>query len=92
MKINTKILLGYWKVLLALVLAVWVITAAQTTLITAFVVVGALFYVSHTTEHRWIRRYRRMDPAIQDTEPVAVEGGTDSQGRALRSHDYRADR
>jgi hypothetical protein len=92
MKINSKILLAYWKALLALVLAVWLITAAQTTLITAFVVVGALFYVSHTTEHRWIRRFRRMDPSTQDTKPVAVVGGTDSQGRALRSRDYREDR
>ena len=92
MKINSNVLLAYWKVLLALVLVVWVIASSQTTLITAFVVSGALFYISHTSGHRWIRRFRRMDPAIPDTEPVAVVGGTDSQGRSLRSHDYRADR
>ena len=84
MKIN-------WKVLLALGLVVLVIGTSQTTLITAVVVLGALFYISHTTEHRWIRRFRRMDTS-GDPQPIAVAGGTDSQGRALRSHDYRADR
>ena len=84
MKIN-------WKVLLALGLIVWVVATSQTTLITVIVVLGALFFISHTTEHRWIRRLRRMgSTSVQDTQPTAVVGGTDREGHALRSHDYRA--
>jgi hypothetical protein len=78
MKIN-------WKVVIALGLVVWVIGSSQTILITVVVVSGALFYISHTTEHRWIRRFRRMDPSVQDTQPIAVVGGADREGRARRS-------
>jgi hypothetical protein len=81
MKIN-------WKVVIALGLVVWVIGSSQTILITVVVVSGALFYISHTTEHRWIRRFRRMDTSVQDTQPIAVVGGMDREGRAHRSHDY----
>ena len=80
-----------WKVLLALVLIVWVVASSQTTLITAVVVLGALFYISHTNEHHWIHRFRRMDDTSDETQPIVV-GATDSEGRALRSYDYRADR
>ena len=74
-----------WKVLLALGLIVWVIVSSQTTLVTVAVVAGALFYISRTTEHRWIRRLRHLGTSVQDTQPVS---GMDSEGRALRSHDY----
>jgi hypothetical protein len=80
MKIN-------WQILIALGLVIWVIASSPTTLITVVVILGALFYVSHITEHRWIRRFRRRNSSIHDTQPAAVIGSKDSEGRALRSHD-----
>jgi hypothetical protein len=84
-----------WKVLLALGLIGWVVVSSQTALITVVVVLGALFYISYTNEHNWIHRFRPAEASAQDqdTRPIAaVDDGTDSEGRALRSHDYRADK
>lgn len=44
---------------------------SQTTLIvTVIVILGALFYLSRATEHRWISRLRRADASVQDTQPT----------------------
>jgi hypothetical protein len=77
-----------WKVVIALGLVIWVVGSSQTTLVTAVVVSGALYYISLTTKHRWIRRFCRMDTSVQDTQPTAAVGGTDSDVHTLRSHDY----
>lgn len=85
MKIN-------WKVLLALGLIVWVLSSSQTTLVTVVVVLGSLLYMSYTTQHRWIRKLLHMGASTQDTQTPEIIGGTDSEGRALRSHNYHLDR
>lgn len=60
-------------------------TARTTTIVAVVVVLAALFYISHTTDHRWIRILRRQEPAALPLKPVAesVAGG---QGRASRSY------
>lgn len=46
---------------------------SQTTLIaTVVVILGALFYISRTTGHNWISRFRRVNASVQDTQPTAV--------------------
>ena len=43
---------------------------AMTTLIVASIVsVGTLFYISKTTDHRWLKLIRRRQAAVQDTQP-----------------------
>jgi hypothetical protein len=53
------------------------------TLIAAVVVVlGAIFYISSATGHRWLRALRGVQPAPVPV-PVAVDAG---QGRAMRAY------
>ena len=61
----------------------------QSTLIMIVVVVaGALFYISRTTDHAWLKRLRKVDFNDQNTQPVVVSGG---QGQNLRAYgDNRA--
>jgi hypothetical protein len=43
---------------------------ARTTMIVATIVIlGTLFYVSSTTGHRWIRRFRVEKASLEDTQP-----------------------
>jgi len=59
--------------------------ARTTAIVAAVIVLGALFYISHTTGHRWINILRRKNSFTQDTQPIAViaSGG---QGHAIRSY------
>jgi hypothetical protein len=68
------------------------VTDARTTSIVAVLVVfGALFYISRTTNHRWIGILRGQPTPAPVLEPV-VESAADRQGRAPRSYgDNRAD-
>ena len=63
-----------------------------TIIIAAVVVLGALFYISRTTNHRWISRLRRVDASIQVAQPVAASTAGE-QGHTIRSYgDNRAER
>lgn len=58
---------------------------SQTTLIiTVIVVLVALFYISHTTGHTWLARFRSTAQSKQITEPVATTSGA-SQGNNMQS-------
>jgi hypothetical protein len=65
----------------------------RTTVIVAVVVVlGALFYISRATGHRWISRFRRVDTSLHDTQSVTANP-TGGQGRTIRSYgDNRAEK
>lgn len=56
---------------------------AQTTMIVAgIVILGALFYISKATDHRWIHRFRPEKTVVQSTTPPAVPpAGNPNVGR-----------
>jgi hypothetical protein len=61
-----------------------------TIIVAAVVVLGALFYVSRTTGHRWIGILRRQEIPVPELKPV-VESTAGGQGHAIRSYgDNRA--
>jgi hypothetical protein len=65
--------------------------ARTTIIIAAVVVLGALFYISKTTEHRWIARLRGMVPS-SPVPKVAVATAAAGQGQPMRAYgDNRAD-
>ena len=43
--------------------------ARTTMIVAAIVILGTLFYVSNTTGHRWIRRFRVEKASLEDTQP-----------------------
>jgi hypothetical protein len=61
-----------------------------TIIVAAVVVLGALFYISRTTGHRWISILRRQKTSVPALKPVA-ESPDAGQGHAIRSYgDNRA--
>jgi hypothetical protein len=66
----------------------------MTLILAAVVVLGALFYISRATGHRWISRLRRVAAPLQGAQPVPVTANpTGGQGRTIRSYgDNRAEK
>ena len=61
-------------------------TSARTTIIVAAVVVlGALFYISRTTGHRWIKILRGQETSVPDLKPVPVSAVA-GQGQGYRPY------
>lgn len=62
-----------------------------TIIMVALIILGSLFYISRTTDHRWIGILRGQPVPVPVLKP-AVESFTNSQGQAIRSFgDNRAD-
>ena len=62
-------------------------------IVAAVIVLGALFYISHTTGHQWISLLRRQktETPVPEAEPV-VKPATGGQGHSTRSYgDNRAE-
>jgi len=70
----------------ATVLPVSVSESRTTIIVAAVVVLGALFYISRTTDHRWISILRRQETSVPDlklaAESAAIAHG---QGHVFRS-------
>ena len=61
--------------------------AKSTLIIAAIVIIGALFYISKATGHRWINLIRREKVVVQAVQPVAVEAtGNPNMGRDGRMY------
>jgi preprotein translocase subunit SecE len=59
-------------------------------IVAAIVILGALFYASHVTKHRWMQTLRRNNTPTQDTQPIAATAAI-RQGSAPHSYgDNRA--
>ena len=60
----------------------------QTTLIIAAIaILGSLFFISRTTGHGWISRFRRAGAPVTDTQPSAVSAtGDPNRGRDGRMY------
>ena len=52
--------------------------AKTTIIITAIVILGALFYISKATDHSWINLIRRNKESLQDTQPHVAVSPSDS--------------
>ena len=52
--------------------------AKSTLILAAIVIMGALFYISRATGHRWINLIRREKASIHDTQPHAAISVSDS--------------
>lgn len=52
-------------------------------IVTGVVVLGGLYYISHTYEHQWLRRLRGQKQYVPVVKPVNEEGG---QGKALKAY------
>jgi hypothetical protein len=59
--------------------------SAHTTAIVAVVIVlGALFYISHTTGHQWTNLLRRQETLVPEAKPEIKPAS--GQGRSIRSY------
>jgi len=69
----------------ATVLPASVSSARTTVVVAAVVVLGSLFYISHTTGHRWIKILRRQETSVPVLKPVPVSAVA-GQGQGYRPY------
>ena len=61
--------------------------AKSTLILAAIVIIGALFYISKATSHRWVNLIRREKAAVQAVQPAVVEAtGNPNMGRDGRMY------
>ena len=61
--------------------------AKSTLILAAIVIIGALFYSSKATSHRWVNLIRREKAAVQAVQPAVVEAtGNPNMGRDGRMY------